>query len=76
MLTIIKIELPYWELQHRNGKRFTVKGFYSARGDYIIEPPYGWTDLTYELNQDFDSLYEEIDNLIYSAMPELYDRHE
>jgi hypothetical protein len=74
MLTIVKIDLPVWTFQHKSGKTFSVKGHFSPDGEYQFEPEYGWGNLCSEVHQDVESLYENIDNLIYSAMPELYER--
>ena len=75
-MKILLIELPDFVLEHRNGHKFTVTGSYTKDGNYILEPASGWNDTCIDCQQDLESLYEDVDNLIYSAMPELYDRHE
>lgn len=74
MIKILKMDLPDWVLQHRNGHKFTVTGKYTPEGDYILEPEHGWGDLCIDCAQDVESLYEDIEDVIYSAMPELFER--
>lgn len=75
MLRILKIDLPLLRLEHRNGHQFNIKSKYKGTGELILEPEHGWGELCVRCQQDVESLYEDIDNLIYSAMPELYERH-
>lgn len=74
MTTIVAIDLPDFRLKHRTGHEFTITGSYTKDGDYILEPEHGWNDLCIDCSQDIESLYEDIENLIYSAMPELFER--
>lgn len=74
MIKILSLDLPDFRLKHRNGHEFTVTGKYTSDGDYILEPEHGWGDLCVDCQQDVESLYEDIEDLIYSAMPELFER--
>lgn len=74
-MKILAIDLPDFMLEHRNGHQFTVTGSYTSDGEYILEAKNGWNATCYACSQDFESLYEDVDNLIYSAQPELYERH-
>jgi hypothetical protein len=72
--TLIGIDLPDFRLKHRNGHEFTLTGSYTGDGYYILEPKHGWNELCIECQQDLESLYEDVEELIYSAMPELFER--
>ena len=61
-------------LEH-NGYRFKVVGRFSGDGRLILEPTHGWDELSVAVNQDPESLYEQIDETIYNAMPEVFDEH-
>ena len=74
MLKILKIELPEFDLEHRNGHRFTVVGNYNSEGVYHFTTHWGWDDTAEDCQQDVESLYEDVEDLIYSAMPELFER--
>jgi hypothetical protein len=74
MMKILKIDLPEFRLKHRNGHEFTVTGKYTGEGNYIFEPNNGWNDVSEDCQQDVESLYDDIEDLIYSAMPELFER--
>lgn len=74
MMKILKIDLPEFHLKHRNGHEFTVTGKYTGEGNYILEPNNGWNDVSEDCQQDVESLYDDIEDLIYSAMPELFER--
>lgn len=73
-MKILSIDLPDFVLEHRNGHKFTVTGFYTKDGDYILEPASGWNDTCIDCQQDLESLYEDVENILYSAMPELFER--
>lgn len=74
MIKILAIDLPEFRLQHRNGHEFLVVGSYTPEGDYVLEPEYGWGDLCVDCAQDIESLYDDIEDVIYNAMPELFER--
>jgi hypothetical protein len=74
MIKILKIDIPEFRLKHRNGHEFSVVGTYTPEGDYILEPQHGWGDLCVYCQQDVESLYDDIEDVIYSAMPELFER--
>lgn len=59
-------------LEHR-GHKFTVKGSFLGDGRLIFDPENGWNDLSASTNQDTESLYEEIDEVIYNAAPEIFE---
>jgi len=61
-------------LEH-NGHKFDVEGAYLGDGRLVLDPAMGWNRLSALLQQDIESLYETLDEVIYNAMPELYDRH-
>ena len=61
-------------LEHK-GHKFKVKGSFLGDGRLIFEPDNGWNDLSASTNQDTESLYEQIDETIYNAMPEVFDEH-
>jgi len=74
MIKILAIDLPEFRLQHRNGHEFLVVGSYTSEGDYVLEPEHGWGDLCVDCAQDIESLYDDIEDVIYNAMPELFER--
>ena len=61
-------------LEHK-GHKFDVVGVYLGDGRLILDPIIGWNELSQLVEQDIESLYETLDEVIYNAMPELYDRH-
>lgn len=61
-------------LEHK-GHKFYVQGSFTGDGRLIFDPVEGWNDLSVNCNQDTESLYEQIDEIIYNAMPELYEVH-
>jgi len=63
----------YFTLEHK-GHKFKIKGSFTGDGRLIFDPEHGWNDLTASTNQDTESLYEEIDETIYNAMPEIFEQ--
>lgn len=59
-------------LEHK-GVRFEIIGAYLGDGRLVLDPTMGWNELSVAVNQDPESLYEDIDETIYNAMPELYE---
>lgn len=64
----------HFVLQHGD-VTFEMVGVYLGDGRLVLDPKMGWNDLSVELNQDPESLYEDIDEIIYNAHPELYEVH-
>lgn len=70
------IEMDPYELRfvlEHKGHKFKVKGSFAGDGRLIFEPDNGWNDLSASTNQDTESLYEEIDEVIYNAAPEIFE---
>lgn len=63
----------HFVLEHK-GHRFKVQGSFTGDGRLIFEPDEGWNDLSVNCNQDTESLYEEIDEVIYNAAPEIFEQ--
>lgn len=62
----------HFMLEHK-GFQFEVNGAYLGDGRLVLDPTMGWNELSVAVNQDPESLYEDIDETIYNAMPELYE---
>ena len=60
-------------LEHK-GHRFKVQGSFLGDGRLIFDPDEGWNDLSASCNQDTESLYEAIDEVIYNAAPEIFEQ--
>jgi len=71
-MKIIEIDYPRFFLEHR-GKKFDVVAARKGDGMVIFKPSIGWNNLTSSVGQDSESLYEEIDDVIYNAWPELWE---
>lgn len=71
LLEINEDELKF--LFEHKGHEFRVQGSFLEDGRLIFDPERGWNDLSASTNQDTESLYEEIDETIYNAMPEIFD---
>lgn len=77
-MQILEIDLPLYQCVHR-GVTFYVKLQYTPdgrakfeiadTGDTMIA---SWEELSYATAQDFESLYEALDEAIYNATPEIY----
>ncbi len=62
----------HFVLEHK-GFKFEVTGVYLGDGRLILDPVIGWNELAVSVNQDIESLYEDLDETIYNAMPELFE---
>jgi hypothetical protein len=60
------------ELEHR-GVNFKVYINWTEDGRVTFTPEWGWNDLSVAVDQDSESLLEEIDDAIYNALPELWE---
>jgi hypothetical protein len=60
-------------LEHK-GHKFKVQSSFTGDGRLIFDPDNGWDDLSVNCNQDIESLYEEIDEVIYNAAPEIFEQ--
>lgn len=60
------------ELEHR-GVNFKVHIDWTDDGRIVFTPEWGWDELSVAVNQDSESLLEEIDDAIYNALPELWE---
>ena len=63
----------FFTLEHR-GHKFKVQGSFTGDGRLIFDPDEGWNDLSVNCNQDTESLYVEIDEVIYNAAPEIFEQ--
>lgn len=71
-MKILEIDGMTYTLEH-SGVKFDVIGSYTEDGHFFLHPANGWDDLAVELNQDPESLLEDIDDAIYNATPERYE---
>jgi hypothetical protein len=72
-MRLIDINYPHYRLQHRSGCIFDVLAFKLDDGRLTFDPIKGWDGLSFELQQDPESLLEDIDDAIYNATPERYE---
>jgi hypothetical protein len=60
-----------FQLEH-NSYKFTVRGKFTDDMRLIFEPEDDWNSLSMALAQDTESLYEDIDDIIYNVVPHLF----
>jgi hypothetical protein len=72
-MRLIKINYPHYRLEHRSGRIIDVIACKLDEGGLWFDPIQGWDKLSFEVNQDPESLLEDIDDAIYNGNPEAYD---
>jgi hypothetical protein len=73
-MRLLEINYPNYKLKHNNGHEFIVVASRTDDDRLTFHPLTSWGTLAERCKQDTESLLEDIDDVIYNATPEAYDK--